>query len=234
MRSVINLGAYARPAPPRGEPVKAQSSRRARATPFVSFRDAAPVGPPMIVPSAPAGPQPQPFPEAPLDGQAYARKDAGWTDAGFGGVEEAPGDGLSYMRAGGAWTSGGEVAGTLTVNDALTVFGPAELAAQTVRQAGSNLHIDRALGENCNLVMSGSIGWLTISNWPPAGVTGKVRLIITNGGPFTITGWPINTLWPGGTPPSITPVPGRRDIILLMTDDGGTTVFGSVVGQNYR
>jgi hypothetical protein len=27
---------------------------------------------------------------------------------------------------------------------------------------------------------------------------------------------------------------GKRDIFLLMTDDGGVTIYGSIVGQDYR
>lgn len=38
--------------------------------------------------------------DAPSDGQAYGRKNAGWADV----TEEAPTDGLGYMRKNGAWT----------------------------------------------------------------------------------------------------------------------------------
>ena len=42
-------------------------------------------------------------PEAPIDGQTYGRKDAGWV-VGGGGVPEAPVDGQQYGRQSASWT----------------------------------------------------------------------------------------------------------------------------------
>lgn len=50
-------------------------------------------------------------------------------------------------------------------------------------------------------------------------------LKLTNGGSATV-GWPANTKWPGGTPPTLT-VTGI-DILSFITDDGGTTWRGVV------
>lgn len=119
--------------------------------------------------------------------------------------------------------------GTLT--GGLVVQAPVDLKVQTVTQSGANLAINRSLGENCTLSVTASITAVTVSNWPASGVTGKVRLVIVNGGAYTITGWPTGTKWPGGTAPTITA--SGTDIILLMTDNGGTTIYGSVVGQGY-
>lgn len=239
MRSTINLNTYTRPtAPPQGEAVKATAARRPRGVAFSSARSVA--QPSVTVINRPqVGPQPPPFPEAPLDGLVYGRQNARWSEAGAGGggggIEEAPGDSHAYLRANGIWTSGGELSGFLTVDRTLTVRGPADLAVQTLVQSGTTLTIDRALGENCRLDMASSITAVAVINWPSAGTTGKVRLVITNGGSlFVVTGWPAGTIWPGGIPPTITPGAGKTDIILLMSDDGGTTIYGSVVGQDYR
>lgn len=45
------------------------------------------------------------IPEAPIDGQQYARQDAGWSVVQMpeGGIEEAPMDGNYYVRQNGAW-----------------------------------------------------------------------------------------------------------------------------------
>ena len=49
------------------------------------------------------------IPEAPQDGQQYARQDASWTvveaGGGGGGIEEAPQDGDYYVRQNGAWVN---------------------------------------------------------------------------------------------------------------------------------
>jgi hypothetical protein len=122
--------------------------------------------------------------------------------------------------------------GTLT--GGLVVDGPADLIVQTVTQSGATLSINRTLGENCALSLTASITSVAVTGWPASGVTGKVRLSIANTGAFGITGWPTGTIWPGGTAPTITSGSGKKDIVLLMSDDGGTTIFGSVVGQDYH
>ena len=122
--------------------------------------------------------------------------------------------------------------GTLT--GSLGVQGPVDLRVGTLTQSGASLAINSATNENWTLSLSASITSISITGWPSAGFTGKVRLAITNGGAFTMSGWPAGTIWPGGTAPVITSGAGKRDIILLMSDDGGTTIYGSVVGQDYH
>jgi hypothetical protein len=129
----------------------------------------------------------------------------------------------SYLPLTGGALSGG-----------LTVGGPADLKTQTVTQSGATLAINRTLGENCTLSLTASITGVTVTGWPASGITGKVRLIVANTGAFSIAGWPAGTIWPAGTAPTITPGAGKKDIILLMSDDGGATVFGAVVGQDFR
>jgi hypothetical protein len=129
----------------------------------------------------------------------------------------------SYLPLTGGALSGG-----------LTVGGPADLKTQTVTQSGAALAINRTLGENCTLSLTASITGVTVTGWPASGITGKVRLIIANTGAFSIAGWPAGTIWPGGTQPTITSGAGKKDIVLLMSDDAGATVYGSVVGQDYR
>lgn len=113
------------------------------------------------------------------------------------------------------------------------VSGPVDLKAQAVTAAASTA-INRALGENVDLTLGVTVTAMTISGWPPAGTTGKVRLAITNTGAFNISGWPTGTIWPGGVAPTITSGAGKRDLVLLMSDDGGVTIFGSTVGQDYH
>ena len=114
-----------------------------------------------------------------------------------------------------------------------SVTGPVDLKAQSVTAAATTA-ISRSAGENVVLALAATITTFTVSGWPASGTTGKLRLVITNGGANAINAWPAGTIWPGGTLPTITSGSGKKDIVLLMTDDGGTTIFGSVVGQDYR
>ena len=76
-------------------------------------------------------------------------------------------------------------------------------------------------------------GALTLSflNTPTgANVTGVV-LRITNGNSSVIT-WPAGTKWPGGAVPVLTSA--GVDLVVLMTDDNGSTWNGIVVGKDIR
>lgn len=198
--------------------------------------------------------------DAPSDGSYYSRRNAAWAVAPAG-IADAPNDATLYARKSAGWShvvhtditdwtatlapyalitslanylplAGGTLTGGL-IAPSLVVNGPADLKVQSVTAAATTA-INRALGENVALALGVNVTSLTVSNWPAAGTTGKVRLVIVSSGAFTMSGWPAGTLWPGGTAPVITSGAGKRDIILLMSDDGGTTIYGSVVGQDYR
>lgn len=109
------------------------------------------------------------------------------------------------------------------------VTGPVDLKAQAIT-ATATTAINRTNGENVTLTLGVSITTLTISNWPASGTTGKVRLVIVSSGAFTVA-WPAGTKWAGGVAPTLTS--SGTDIVLLMTDNAGTTIYGSVVGQGY-
>ena len=68
--------------------------------------------------------------------------------------------------------------------------------------------------------------------WPGGSSGLFVRRVIRviNSGSFTLT-WPSSSKWPGGVKP--TQVFSGTDEYILTTSDGGTTVFGNTVGQNY-
>jgi hypothetical protein len=93
-------------------------------------------------------------------------------------------------------------------------------------------NIDRANGELVELQMTGNITTLNITNWPANGYTGQTHLKIDFTGAFTIA-WPAAVRWPGAVAPTLTGVNGRTDHVMLQTEDGGTTVYGFVMGQNY-
>lgn len=75
---------------------------------------------------------------------------------------------------------------------------------------------------------------LSVSNWPASGNFAKLVLDIVNTGAFNITAWPTGTIWAGAAgAPTITSGSGKHDVIVLTTLDGGTTILGNIVGQNF-
>lgn len=71
---------------------------------------------------------------------------------------------------------------------------------------------------------------LSFTNVPTGAFTTAVILKITNGG-ANIT-WPAGTKWPGGTSPTLTA--SGIDIVVMMTDDDGTTWRAMVAGYDIR
>jgi hypothetical protein len=92
------------------------------------------------------------------------------------------------------------------------------------------LNLNRTNGEVQRLNVTGSVTSMTISGWPASGQFARLVLEVVNTGGFTVT-WPSGTKWPTGTVPVVTP--SGKDLFILVTFDGGVTVYGNVVGQNY-
>ena len=106
------------------------------------------------------------------------------------------------------------------------------LGAQSLTGNGT-LSINRNLGEVVRLSLTGNVTAFSVSGWPTTGNLGRLVLEISSTGAFNINTWPTGTLWAGGTVPTITSGAGRRDLIILTTFNGGTTIYGAVAGQDF-
>lgn len=150
--------------------------------------------------------------------------DTGWTDHtldNLGDVSVTEGssiDGqfLKWANGSGAWVAAK----------------PTEIPSASVSASGV-LSINRNNGEIVRVSLTGNVTAMTVSNWPASGTFGRIVLEISNTGAYGISGWPTGTIWPGGSAPTITSGSGKKDIIILMTFDGGTTIYGSIAGQDY-
>lgn len=172
--------------------------------------------------------------DAPNDGGTYGRGSItpGGADTWVqlvapGGVPlatDAPNDAYWYGRHANAWTSGGAVSGTFGLPRSI-------FSMQATKIWIGAITLNWLDGEFQKISLTGN-ATITVSNWPSSGWA-KIALDITNTGAFTIT-WPAGTVWAGGTAPVITSGAGKRDWIVLMTDDGGTSIVGSVVGQDFH
>jgi hypothetical protein len=124
---------------------------------------------------------------------------------------------------------------TNTWNFTLLSLGPkAELPAIAQISAGATLSLDRNNGEVQRLSLTATVTSFSVSNWPASGTLGRLILEIQNTGAFGISSWPSGTVWPAGTAPTITSGSGKKDVVILMTFDGGTTIYGTLVGADYR
>jgi hypothetical protein len=74
---------------------------------------------------------------------------------------------------------------------------------------------------------------VVIQNPPPPGRVLGITIIFVGNGVVYPVYWQAPVRWPGGVPPVMTGVSGKRDIVTLLTEDGGTTWYGVIVGQAY-
>lgn len=107
------------------------------------------------------------------------------------------------------------------------------IKSQTVLPTNNALAIDLKDGAFVNLNLSEDVTTFTITNWPDTDVIGKATFQVRQGGNFTIT-WPTGTIWAGGVAPTLTATANSVDIFVLTSTDQGSTIIGSVVGQDYK
>lgn len=82
--------------------------------------------------------------------------------------------------------------------------------------------INLELGNYVTATSAGTTTW-TFSNPPANGIAGGFVLEYTNGGAHT-QNWPAGTAWPSGVAPTLTA--SGVDVLVFITDDGGTTYRG--------
>lgn len=98
-----------------------------------------------------------------------------------------------------------------------------------VNAAGA-ITIDRAGGEIHRLLLIGTVTDVTILGWPPGGQFARLVLEIQDQGGYGFA-FPDSVMWPSGMVPAITP--NGNDVFILITFDGGSTIYGNVVGQAF-
>jgi hypothetical protein len=90
--------------------------------------------------------------------------------------------------------------------------------------------LDLTTPKTIRLSLSGN-ATITGFIWPTSSGQTIYRVIqISNFSNFTLT-WPATSKWPGGNKPVQSL--NATDIYILFSSDGGATVFGNIVGQNY-
>jgi hypothetical protein len=109
---------------------------------------------------------------------------------------------------------------------------PDVVRSQTVAPVSGVVTIDYTQGEYVYVNVTANVTSLVILNWPVSGKHGKLTLEIKNTGAFTWGNW-AGAKWAAGSAPAITSGANKVDIIVLHTANGGSSVYGSVAGQNY-
>jgi hypothetical protein len=107
-----------------------------------------------------------------------------------------------------------------------------ELPVAAIKQVSGAVTLNKSLGECQRLSVIGNVTSLAISNFGVVGQCSKLVLEVWNTGAFSFA-FPTGTIWPGGTAPNLTSGVGKKDVFILLTMDGGATIYGNIVGQDY-
>ncbi len=100
--------------------------------------------------------------------------------------------------------------------------------------SAGTLTLDLDVSRVFRVSLDADITTLTLAHVPDATRRAIIEVQLTGDGTARTFVWLTGTVrWPGGVAPTLTSTAGQRDWFVLWTDDGGTTWFGSVVGQDY-
>lgn len=115
-----------------------------------------------------------------------------------------------------------------------TTFGTRYTETATNLSGTNTTTIDCSLGNNFVITLNTNINTLIFSNIPSSGRLYSLNLILVQDatGSRTIN-WPVTVLWPNALEPTLTTTGGKKDVIALVTYDGGLSWLGFVAGQNY-
>lgn len=105
--------------------------------------------------------------------------------------------------------------------------------AQSISSSSGSVTFDMTSGNHAEITLTEDITTFTFSNWSPSGtLSGRVLKIVQDSTARTIT-WPAAVKWTGGTAPTLSTGSGDIDILVFMSFDGGTTIFGAIFGQDF-
>lgn len=132
-------------------------------------------------------------------------------------------------------TNTGQLAAAIS---ALITSGSADVSElYTALTIASNaITVNLAAARTFKISFNANITTTTLSNVPTL-ASNKLAFfnikLTANGSAFTWAWLTSTVIWPGGVAPTFTTTNGKRDWFFVWSDDGGTTWFGRIIGQNY-
>jgi hypothetical protein len=107
-----------------------------------------------------------------------------------------------------------------------------ELPAYGQVDVSGDITIDFVNGECQRLTLIDTVTSVCFANFGKPGRASKLVLEIWNTGNF-LWNWPADIYWQGSSAPVVSGGFGKKDIYVLLTMDGGETIYGNSVGQDY-
>ena len=120
----------------------------------------------------------------------------------------------------------------LEVNTPLRLNGCFDEAVDNTTISAGAVTIDATDASVFAITRTESITSMSI-NLPASARGVSVTLVMTSNGSYS-TAWPPNTKWAGGTPPTLSSVAGRIDVVTLSTTNNGLSWLGFVGGLDFQ
>lgn len=95
-----------------------------------------------------------------------------------------------------------------------------------------SLVIDLSLGNAFDVALNQSVSSMTISGAPASGTVQVFAIQFTADGTSRTIAWPASVRWANNASPILTATAGKVDTFVFYTDDGGTSYYGFITGQN--
>jgi hypothetical protein len=127
---------------------------------------------------------------------------------------------------------------TLDVNGTANISGAIRLGQAIVENyaapsiSSNTLTVDLSTATVFNVSLNSAITTLSITNYSVSRAQAFTIFFTADGTQRSIT-WPASMKWAGNTAPTMTATSGKVDIVTFVTNNGGTTWYGFVGGQNF-
>ena len=102
----------------------------------------------------------------------------------------------------------------------------------TLTVTGNAITLDLSVSNAFKCSLMANITTLTVSNWAASKATPVTLRLTQDGTGGRTVALPAGWKWAGGTVPVITPTLSKTDVIVLWSDDGGTTIFAALFTSN--
>lgn len=116
--------------------------------------------------------------------------------------------------------------------DKITLTGPIIERQVAASFTSGTLTLDCNSANVFTHALTSNVTTVTINNIPTSGSAIGLTLILEADGTQRTISWPASFLWSGGTAPTITATNAKKDAIVFITYDAGTTFLAFVAGQN--
>ena len=116
--------------------------------------------------------------------------------------------------------------------DKVTLTGPIIERQVAASFTSGTLTLDCDSANVFTHALTADVTTVTINNIPTSGSAIGLTLILEADGTQRTITWPASFLWSGNSPPTITATNAKKDAIVFMTYDAGTTFLAFVAGQN--